>query len=214
MAANMLTDFCNIREFSDEAIGKLYRFWPIHHSLKGQEDGHERFVMSRIHPDTMFYFQEDADAREQRRKFGNDDFVSFPEARNHHQIFEALAKAQADYRAFLDKCAGGNLDLDFVNSRMDLMRKSNTGFVIKFQPGDDPWKPALWLYPTNTRTIEDYIDIYQIIFPLYRGDEYLSQIRNCKHCGKYFVAQTKRAVYCSDSCRAIHSRDSRKNMED
>lgn len=214
---NILIDFVNVQHWTVEAIAGIYRRYGVKHTGQGDADGYESFVSSRNIPDINFNVDNldrgksileqqvgglhDAGAMSFRSHWlfpGDDGFA---------RIFDALAKSQEEYRGFLDECIRGNMDLNFVNSRISLLNQDTRGYDIKFQPGDTTWTPNLWLFPHSIRSIEEYIDTYGIIFPLYRGEgEIFSLTMRCKHCGNYFLAKTKRAEFCRDQCRKDHFR--------
>lgn len=214
---NILIDFTNIDEWTVDAIAGIYRRYGIKHTGQGDADGSESFVASRHIPDVNFNVDRLDQGRamlEQqvggRHDAGAMSFRShwlFPEDEGFERIFKALEESQKEYQDFLGRCILGNLDLGFVNSRIALLNKDNRGYDIKFEPGETTWTPNLWLFPQNIRSIEEYIDTYGIIFPLYRGEgEMFSLTRVCKHCGNYFLAKTKRAEFCRDQCRKDHFR--------
>lgn len=212
---NILIDFCNIDEWTVDDLSGIYRRHGIKHTLQGDADGVESFALSSRIPGVRFYFY---DLERWRREIDKDverlgeidgdsarklrEHNLFPGDEGYNGIFKALEESQKDYEAFIGMCSLGNLDLGFVNSRIVAMSKNERKFDIKFQPGETTWSPYLWLFPQNIRSIEEYIDIYGIVFPLYRGEgEMFSLTKVCRHCGKYFFAKTKRAEFCSDQCR-------------
>ena len=214
---NILTDFCNIDEFTVGALDGFFRRHDIKHTLQGDQDGMESFVVSERIPDVSFYFtnldrsknhvdEETHSISEENKKIIR-SYYSFPGEDGYNRIFKALEESQAEYRDFLGRCIKGNLDLGFVNSRIAAMTEKDRGFDMKFMPGETTWTPNLWLFPKRIRSIEEHIDIYGIIFPLYSGEgEMFSLTKVCRHCGKYFFAKTKRAEFCSDQCRKDYFR--------
>ncbi|QLA18966.1 hypothetical protein [Desulfolutivibrio sulfoxidireducens] len=212
---NILIDFCNQAEWSPDTIGGIYRRYGIKHTAQGDADSVESFSASRHLPGICFNFanlergkaildEQVANLTEEAAKKCR-KFWLFPGDEDFPRIFEALAKSQAEYRAFLDECTRGNLDLNFVNSRIAMLNNENQNYKVKFEPGATTWNPSLWLFPQSIRSIEEYIDAYGIIFPLYRGEgDMFSLTMKCKHCGNYFFAKTKRAEFCKDQCRKDH----------
>lgn len=214
---NILIDFCNIKEWTVDAIGGIYRRHGVKHTMQGDKDGVESFAVSRHIPGMFFHFDNlDRDRvvlDKQTENMPEDiaegwrSFWPFPGDEGFDRIFDALAKSQTEYRAFLDECIRGNLDLNFVNSRIALFNEEKRNYDIKFEPGNTTWTPNLWLFPQSICSIEEYIDTYGIIFPLYRGEGGMfSLTMKCKHCGNYFFAKTKRAEFCSDQCRKDYFR--------
>ena len=207
-----LIDFANVPEWNQGALAGFYRRYGIRHSMEGYFSGMESYAACRELPDIRFHIinfeQDKAKRAELIANMSQDaaksvlDCSLFPGDVGFDRIFEELTVSQAEYRGFLDECISGNLNLNFVNSRVQLLNTEKPGYDIEFQPGENTWLPKVFLFGQRIRSVEDYIDLNSILFPLYSHEgERFSLTRKCKHCGNYFPAKTKRAEFCCDQCR-------------
>jgi len=212
----LLLDFCNIKEWTCSAVLDLYKKHRIVHSVWGARDGFEKYCVSKYQPETPLVFalvkateiepwlSEDNEIMSPSKWLGVP--ILFPSDPGHPQIWRNLQFSKEEfYVPFLDKCAGGTLDLDFVNDQLEDFQEIGFSLAFSVQEKDD-WglkTGIVWNFKTKyLTTIEDYISWEILSLFLNKEAGILKRVHKCEwpECGTYFMKKRKDQKYCSDSC--------------
>ncbi|GAB6035725.1 hypothetical protein JCM15519_02840 [Fundidesulfovibrio butyratiphilus] len=187
----ILIDFVNLDRRDPDGIAAFCREHRLALTKHGEGTGLDSFTKTRQAPG-MFYFFHSSPVAE---IFG--DHAVLPGDPRWAELGPLIQRSQGEYAGFLESCIAGRLDLDFINSRV----VSNKPGLVTFRPGKTGWTPEPDLFG-NFDSIEDFIDYYGIVAPLWRGEgERFSRVRRCKQCGKFFIPASLKREYCSDKCR-------------
>jgi len=221
----LLLDFCNIKEWSREAVLDLYKKHRIIHSKWGARDGFEKFCVSKYHPKSPLAFalveaseiapwlSEDAKIVSPSQWLGRP--IIFPSNGDYSEIWRWLKFSKEElYIPFLDNCSKGILDLYFVNDLLEDFRKIGFSLVASEEKRDawDLKTGVVWRYKAEyLETIEDHIDWEILSAFLAQTAAVYRRVRKCEWCGTYFVSSRKDQKYCGDACSSsFRSRTYRK----
>ena len=188
-----LIDFSNIDNFTYSRMGSYLRQHNIFFTQAGELAGNEMVLLTK-NSSSPFYLRAPSDPEKIAEGF------IVPSTENELLMSDHLKKSQAEYRAFLNAATKGYLDVEFVNSRLSRFKTSN----LIVSETDDPFKLSfeLNLFPLN---LEMHLDIYEIIYPLWRGEgTEFSRLKKCGHCSNFFHARSLKAVFCSVKCKNAH----------
>jgi hypothetical protein len=183
-----LLEFSNLQNLNYESVEGFMRRHNIYFTLDGQSRGYERAIFTK-----------------RSKNFFSLDETNLPlflssSVENEKKIGELLKLSQMEYRGFLDSCAAGRPDIDFLNDiisqfsahdlRISQTNPFNFSFEIEFPP----------------RNLEQHIEVYDIIYPLWRGEgESFSRVKKCKFCEKYFLAVSLKGEFCEKKCRNAYN---------
>jgi hypothetical protein len=190
-----LIEFSNMKEFTYPSVESFQRRHNIYFTVAGHNRGYEDFCMTK-HANTFFCFH-----KKDLNNEAESNLWLQPSERNETMMSNLLRKSQIEYRSFLDACNAGHLDMDFINSRIAqfsgkhlIAVKTDSPFRLSFE---------LELRPDD---IETHIDVYEIIYPLWRGEgEQFSRIMKCKNCRNYFCPRSLKAEFCSVKCKNAYN---------
>ena len=197
---DLLLDFVNHKGWSISTLAGFYQKHRIYYSVAGGKRGWED--RARVRGDERFWCLTDeaVEISKDLKKVAPDYFVSPDEGEKWSDLWKRLEGLQGEYRLFLDKCIKGELDLGFLNNRIQQVRASS-GLDFELVADVNPWTPfTFWRFYEGT--LEDAIETRGLIRPfLYGEGERFSRIRKCPECGKYFEPKSLKARYCSVSCK-------------
>jgi len=118
---------------------------------------------------------------------------------------EHLERHLPGYFAFLDSCAKGELDLDFINLKY-LSFIENNLVEQGFRASTNRWKPTP-AYVSSFDTLEQLICFHGLIKPfLENKGEIFSRVRHCQECRRFFIFEKSTAKFCKTACRASFHR--------
>jgi len=215
----LLLDFCNIKEWGCSTVLDLYKKHKIIHSEWGKRDGFEKFCVSKYQSKSPLGFAM-VEASEIEPWLSGDNGVSpskwlgqstlFPFDKRHSDIWDYLQLSQGEYRSFLDKCAKGTLDLNFINDIIeDFQSFQGLNFVLV--KAEKEWETTFNFNKEFLKTIEGYIDWEIVSLFLNKKPGVLRKIRKCAWCGTYFISTRQDQKYCDDKCSSTkRSHDFRK----
>jgi len=134
------------------------------------------------------------------KQLAPDIIVSPDEGEKWNDLWERFEDLQGEYRNFLDRCIGGQLDIRFLNKRVQEVRASS-GLDFELVPDVNPWTPLIY-WKLYEGTLEDAIEARCLIRPFLRGEgAQFSRIRRCPECEKYYAPKSLKGIYCSTSCK-------------
>jgi hypothetical protein len=207
----LLLDFCNIQEWSVKKISWLYDKYKIIHTAEGRKQGKELFCFTKHEEKGRYYFLEDIPLflGEITRKFCFPP--SHPKSKN---LWEMLKKSQHEYRAFLDQCIKGRLNIEYINNLSE-------GVSIRFT--NNPKNKFLPFYSFEMQeinNIESYVELDILNISLNRAGPWIEdmkirnidlkkgerslvgRIRKCPNCNKYFIYnKNPTRKYCDNKCK-------------
>jgi hypothetical protein len=187
----MIIDFTNLKEFSYESMESFQRRYNIFFSEEGRNTGFERACFSK-NSDSIFLFYSSPGLQIS----SNNVFLSASKE-NEIRMADCLKKSQNGYHDFLMECVDGRLPINFVKQSLSHFK----GSILTVIPTKDLFRVSfeLLLVPRN---IESYLDVYEILYPLWRREEEkFSRIKRCKNCSNFFVAKSLKAEFCSVKCK-------------
>lgn len=216
----LIIDFCNIKEWTCSTVLDLYKKHKIIHSEWGKHAGFEKWCTSKLLPKQPFFFAlTEIDEIEPWLSEDNkimspskwlDIPIIFQSDKRHSDIWDYLQRSQGEYRGFLDKCAKGTLDLNFINDIIeDFQSFQGLNFVlVKLEK---EWETTFNFNKEFLKTIEGYIDWEIVSLFLNKKTGVLRKIKKCAWCGTYFISTRKDQKYCDDKCSSTkRSHDFRK----
>lgn len=135
-----------------------------------------------------------------------------------------LEESQSRYIGFLENCMADQLDIEFVNRRLQYLRgepmtfvtlprgvKSEHGddfeadpdsqMVFDFRPGGNTWEPEVRFRSWRLDDLESFLDARIVQTLLSKNGKLFSKVRRCSRCNDFFVYRKKTKQYCSDDCR-------------
>lgn len=94
-------------------------------------------------------------------------------------------------------------------------------FIEEIDKGQFPIRNAQWMMGCGQeKTPKLYAQVYDLTTCINLAYTMLTTgqgkaVRQCKHCGKFFIAEDRRAEYCSPKCRgAYNSKMTRKRVKE
>lgn len=208
----LILDFCNIKE--DEWNHKTIRELNKEHSIAYTIESQQKYkTVCRSKFDVMnrtFWLTKHKDKQRQKRaqELKLRSWV-FPSDKDSEKLWFYLQTAQKDYRDFLDSCAEGTLDLDFLNDALEDFSKvgfqfvrAETDTISKKKQKEARWNP-IQTHKIDLRTLEDFLS-FEILTHIFKHEGTIfSKVRQCQwnRCQKYFLwKRRKDQQYCSDTC--------------
>jgi hypothetical protein len=191
-----LLHFCNIKELTHERILNLQKNHNVYFSGYGRKRGYDDFCRTRKDPEErFFYLIEDEDIRSKASNAPK-GFI-LPSDKKSNDLLHGLKSSQKDYRHFLDKCANGNLDLNFMNKLLDDFQSST---AIKFVKSKNEWKPEFMYNEPHLWFFEDHLNWEILCWFFMREGRIFNRVKKCKFCDSYFLFHRKDQKYCADKC--------------
>lgn len=213
----LLLDFCNIQEWSKEQISLLYDKYKIIHTAEGRKQGKELFCSTKHKEKWRYYFSEDIPLFLGETTL---EFCVSPDQSEYKDLWEMLIKSQSEYRAFLDECIEGKLNIEYINNLSE-------GVSIFFT--NNPENTFLPFYSFELQefnNIESYVELDILNVSLNRAGPWIEdieilnidfrkgersligRIRKCPNCSKYFIFNKRPTKkYCNEMCKnAFHNK--------
>ena len=204
----LLLDFCNIKEWTCQAVLDLYKKHRIIHSQFGARDGFEKFCVSKHHPKSPLAFalveaneiepwlSEDNEIVSPSKWLGRP--ILFPSNSGYSQLWRSLQFSKEEfYVPFLDKCTQGIFDSGFVNDIVEDFQETQDIHFLLVQ-SKRKLTPKVTTTLEYLKTIEDHIDweILSIVLNqpgLVKKME--KQLRLCVRCKGYFITSRNNPNY-------------------
>jgi hypothetical protein len=118
-----------------------------------------------------------------------------------------LNRQQGIWRSFLESCAYGKPDFRFVDSVLEVFSHINLENMHFIKSDTDKW---IYFPEFQYKHMMLSVVINQkgIIKPILENNLKLyERVRNCKHCNDFFFPETKKGIFCGDTCRSrFHAR--------
>jgi hypothetical protein len=212
----LLLDFCNIQDWSIEKISGLYDKYKINNDPMSRAYSKGLFCKTKHKEEYRYYFI--GDILTDLDPIGHKYYIS-PDRPEYDELWKMLQKSQSEYRAFLDKCIKGKLNIEYINTLSE-------GVSIRFSNNpENIFLPFYSFELPKINNIESYVELDVLNISLNRAGPWIEdmeifnidlrkrerslvgRIRKCPYCNKYFIFyKSPTRKYCDDTCKnAYHN---------
>ena len=193
---NVLLDFVNVKEWNCDALSGLPKLCRTYSTQPGKEPGKETAIASGI---LQLNFILEPMTEDSKGMWMNDFDNVLPGDHRFNDLFAHLADIQKKWVDIILQTAANGPDIGFLNIIADQG-------VFAITPGTNPWAAGIKYKATSEFTIEGSLEAdYLRTFIAGRGENF-KKLRQCRKldCGKWFVYNRPKQIFCSDKCRLDH----------